>query len=335
MDFGAEAMRRTIGACQERDILVCGAGGNMQEAARPVEKNVEGGIRVAILAFCEREFGVAGPDKPGAAWISHPVALEQVAHAAHTADVVVVMAHGGVEEVPFSPIQRQMQLRRFIDAGAALVIGHHPHVPQGWERYGQGLIFHSLGNFLFDFPSEVRYPKTEWGLLIKAHFAGSALANVELVPVETLSDRTIGEMGQVRSPQKYLEYLNRLSFLLSEPGALVPYWQEIAIHLWKSRYLPWMRQASGAKSGIRFHIHGLCKEIGRKLGDLCLQRDRIADIEAEDGLLLLNTIRNESHRWTLETALSVLHEDEVDCRTPAVQTEARELLEWTLETINN
>jgi poly-gamma-glutamate synthesis protein (capsule biosynthesis protein) len=39
-----------------------------------------------------------------------------------------------------------------IDAGASVVVGHHPHVPQGLLRHGRGLIACSLGDFLFDLP---------------------------------------------------------------------------------------------------------------------------------------------------------------------------------------
>ena len=41
--------------------------------------------------------------------------------------------------------------RAAVDAGAACIIGHHPHCIQGLERYNGGLIFYSLGNFVFDF----------------------------------------------------------------------------------------------------------------------------------------------------------------------------------------
>ena len=37
--------------------------------------------------------------------------------------------------MPLPSAQRRQQLQRLIDAGADLVIGHHPHVPQGWEQY--------------------------------------------------------------------------------------------------------------------------------------------------------------------------------------------------------
>ncbi len=333
MDYGPQALHCTIEACEDEKLLVCGAGENLYEAVKPAERVVAGGIRVAVLAFCEQEFGVAHDEQPGSAWISHPQVVKRVAEAAETADVVVVLAHGGVEEVPFSPIQRQAQLRQFIDAGATLVIGHHPHVPQGWELYRQGVVFHSLGNFLFDYPGGARFPKTEWGLVIQAHFYGTALGAVEVVPVETLANRRVSKLGQNRNPQQCLGYLHRLSTLLAAPDAVVPYWQETAIHLWRTRYQPWLQSACAINTlasddSIRSHLLGLYRGVRRRLGRLP-HMETASPPDVRDGLLLLNTVRNESHRWTVETALAVLYGDEVDRRTPEVRTEMNELLSWT------
>ncbi|MEI3005020.1 MAG: CapA family protein [Victivallales bacterium] len=54
----------------------------------------------------------------------------------------------------------------FIDAGAELVIGHHPHVIQGVEQYGNGWIAYSLGNLVFDSDYVAAYPNTDRGFLV-------------------------------------------------------------------------------------------------------------------------------------------------------------------------
>ena len=65
-------------------------------------------------------------------------------------DVVIVNIHWGVEyEHQFNKIQQKIA-RTIIDAGADIIIGHHPHVVQGIEVYKGKLIFYSLGNFIFD-----------------------------------------------------------------------------------------------------------------------------------------------------------------------------------------
>jgi poly-gamma-glutamate synthesis protein (capsule biosynthesis protein) len=65
-------------------------------------------------------------------------------------DVVIVSMHHGIEYMP-QPSNAQVEFAHAaIDAGAKLVIGHHPHVIQRREMYHHGLIFYSLGNFVFD-----------------------------------------------------------------------------------------------------------------------------------------------------------------------------------------
>jgi len=61
-----------------------------------------------------------------------------------------VMLHFGLEGRPEETARQREQARAAIDAGAALVLGAHPHVLQRTERYNGGLIAYSLGNFVFD-----------------------------------------------------------------------------------------------------------------------------------------------------------------------------------------
>lgn len=334
MDYGVQGLDCTLKACEKEGLQICGVGKDAYNAMNPAKKVIAGKIRVSILAFCEREFGIADNGKNGSAWISHPLALTRVGEAAKDTDVVIVIAHGGVEEMPFSPIQRHRQLRQFIDAGATLVIGHHPHVPQGWERYKKGIIFYSLGNFLFDYFNNTRYPKTEWSFVIKAHFNGAALDEIELLPIGWLPDTRIGTPAKNSDRERFLCYLHNLSSLLVKPDLLIPYWQEFAVHLWNKRYLRYLQYACGVNKSsslhsIRYHISSLYREINRRITKHYRQKEFIPPVDIKDDLLLLNTIRNESHRWTVETALAVLCGDEIDRRTPRIKSEVSKLLSWT------
>jgi|GEM_PF-743365 len=334
MDYGAEGLKLTLEGCREAGLWVCGAGADEAEAMAPVELEMPGDVRLSIFSFCEREFGAAGPDAYGSAWIGHPDALAKVVDAAARGDVVVVIAHGGVEEIPLPPVQRQMQLRAFVDAGARLVVGHHPHVPQGWEEYGGGCILYSLGNFLFDYPEGLRYPKTEWGLLATARFAGHELAAVDLTAIEMTPKRSIRVMGDEKRLRPALDHLHEISGILRESGELRACWQELAVHLWRTRYRRWLQRASGVQIGtgnIRANLNGLLRGLRRRigLGGRAAVPAGLPDLG--DPLMLLNLIRNESHRWAIETALAVQHGDEPDLRTPQVAVRVRELLAWTEE----
>lgn len=65
-------------------------------------------------------------------------------------DLLIVTVHWGEEYHRHPDSTQRAAAHAMIDAGADLVIGHHPHVLQGFERYGRGLIAYSLGNFVFD-----------------------------------------------------------------------------------------------------------------------------------------------------------------------------------------
>jgi poly-gamma-glutamate capsule biosynthesis protein CapA/YwtB (metallophosphatase superfamily) len=96
------------------------------------------------------------------------------------ADVVIVSMHSGIE-YRMRPTEAQVTFAHAaIDAGAALVVGHHPHVVQAAETYRGGLIFYSLGNFVFD---QYQRAETQRGELVEVSFLGSAILGTHIIPV--------------------------------------------------------------------------------------------------------------------------------------------------------
>ncbi len=98
---------------------------------------------------------------------------------------VVVMAHWGEEYVEPTANQRALA-RRFVDAGADLVIGAHPHVIQEREFYKGIPIYYSLGNFVFDqyWNEEVRT-----GLLVRVMFDEEGIYGIDEFATYLESDR--------------------------------------------------------------------------------------------------------------------------------------------------
>ncbi len=96
-------------------------------------------------------------------------------------DVVIVSMHNGVEYTT-KPTPAQIQFAHAaIDAGATLVIGHHPHVIQPEERYRGGLIFYSLGNFVFD---QFQRQATQHGEIAEVDFLGRGIFVANIWPVK-------------------------------------------------------------------------------------------------------------------------------------------------------
>ncbi len=115
-------------------------------------------------------------------------------------NIVVVVMHWG-SELDAVPRQWQQALgRAFIDAGADAVVGAHPHVVQGIERYKGKYIAYSLGNFAFGGNSLARYPET-FILQLRFHTGGgrTSVAGASIVPCWITSGQARNESGVLRN----------------------------------------------------------------------------------------------------------------------------------------
>lgn len=159
LDFGTDALAETIALAEQSGLVVVGGGANAAEAYAPRYVDI-GGIRVALVgltrvipvpdwAATDTRPGLASAYEPGL-----PQALAAIEEADAVADVVVVAVHWGLEGTA-CPAQQQTSLARaFVDAGADVVAGHHPHVLQGVQETGGALVAYSLGNFVWYASSE-------------------------------------------------------------------------------------------------------------------------------------------------------------------------------------
>ena len=182
-DFGEQGLKDTFNFLENAGIKYVGAGQNEQEAYQPVYIGKKG-IKFAFLAYNDPDvvpaFYGASANRAGTAFMRQEKMIETVKKAKQKADFVIVSMHAGAE---YSDRPNDPQINfahAAIDAGADLVIGHHPHVVQTLEKYKGKYIFHSLGNFVFDQPQS---EETKKGLVIKAYFAQSGISKISLLPV--------------------------------------------------------------------------------------------------------------------------------------------------------
>jgi len=111
-----------------------------------------GRTRIAFLAYSNLSVPFLGraSSSPAIASFDDEILRGDVARAREIADTVVVSLHWGEEYETKHNAGQTRVARLLVDAGANIVIGHHPHVVQEIERYNGGLIAYSLGNFIFD-----------------------------------------------------------------------------------------------------------------------------------------------------------------------------------------
>jgi hypothetical protein len=231
MDYGPEAMLDSLANLRALGIETVGAGANLAEARRPaiLERN---GFRLAFLAYCSvvREGYAAGKDSPGVAplrahtYYRHrnyqpgtpPIVVtipyedelqamrDDIDAASQQADAVVVSVHWGIHNIPKVIADYQLTVARAAFAeGAALVVGHHTHVPKGIEVIDGHVCFYDLSSFIMSSFEGKRKHIQEYGLeytpenprlpygkdatrslIVRAAFAGSSPPEVSFQPVK-------------------------------------------------------------------------------------------------------------------------------------------------------
>ena len=220
LDYGTDALLDTCEILDQAGILHTGAGKDLDTAKQPVlfEKN---GQRVALIGATRvipKADWAATKGHPGML-SSYEVSVEpllaQIAECHASGDRVVVLIHWGIERDETPQEYQRALARRYIDAGADLVIGSHPHVLQGIEYYKGKPIFYSLGNFVFG--SSI--PKT---MLVQAAFTGDSLS-LQLIP-GTSSGGYTSMLTDAESKTQFYQYLEGISFGVSvgEDGIVSP-----------------------------------------------------------------------------------------------------------------
>lgn len=152
LDFGVEALFDTFKHLKNYGISYVGAGEDIDRASEPFYMKKHG----YTIAFIGSSHVIpfpswaAGKNKPGVATTYNPERIrKEISQAREKADIVIVYVHWG-EERKTRPLDYQRNLGKiYIESGADVVIGAHPHVLQGFEYYKGRLIAYSLGNFVF------------------------------------------------------------------------------------------------------------------------------------------------------------------------------------------
>lgn len=209
MDFGSEALVETLQHLKNNGTAWIGAGKNLAEARKMALYTLKG-KKIAFLAYSltqPTEF-FAGVNRSGTAPGYEKMVTADVLSARSQADVVIVSFHWGKEASGIVQQYQRSAAHNAIEAGADVIIGHHPHVLQGIERYKNGIIFYSLGNFTFASKSTT----ADVSAIVRLRF-DDARRTAEILPLDVLH-RRVGFQPQVLHADKaavVIETLNTLS----------------------------------------------------------------------------------------------------------------------------
>lgn len=154
-DCGRQGLEDTIEALRSEGYAYTGLCKENGEA--DTYTCVVGELRIGVLATARSE---CIPVSESGRWevnrADGPAACSIITEMRHSHDRVVAIVHGGNEMIPEPPPTLIDLAHKYVDAGADLVVTHHPHVLGGMETYKNAPIFYGLGDFIFDGQSNLR-----------------------------------------------------------------------------------------------------------------------------------------------------------------------------------
>ncbi|OHA85418.1 MAG: hypothetical protein A2591_02980 [Candidatus Yonathbacteria bacterium RIFOXYD1_FULL_52_36] len=182
-DYGPVALLDTLDHLSRAGLQTVGAGRTQYDAHTPhiVEVN---GLHIAFLAYTNiaPAYYLELDAEPAVANIVIDEIAQDIAQSknVYNADLVVVSYHWGEEYQTHRNEWQADIAHQTVDAGALLVIGHHPHVVQEVEMYNGGVIAYSLGNFVFD---QNFSPDTQKGLALRVNVREGKIEDAEELSV--------------------------------------------------------------------------------------------------------------------------------------------------------
>lgn len=246
LDQGLSGISFTKKLLSESGLNTVGAGENQKAAWQSQIIEVRG-VKIGFLAASYASFNDGGKSRND--YVARIEDLEtlksKILNLKSKTDIVIVSMHAG-KEYTLEPNQAQKNFARAaVDYGANVVVGHHPHWVQPVERYcpksnqpppvkggesssdnslpreGEvregatrcGLIFYSLGNFVFD---QEWSQKTKQGLAVKITLKGGELVSAELDPV-TIENYCCARLSDEKEKSDILNNINATSSLITLP----------------------------------------------------------------------------------------------------------------------
>ena len=210
-DYGIDGMHDTVNNLKNEGMAVLGAGDNASQANAPVTQEING-RKITIFNYMDSDnfaeysndaIPRANETSPGFSVYNSDIATKQIKEAKKNgSDFVLVYFHYG-NEYSNSPNENQVKMsHEVIDAGADIVLGSHPHVPQGIEMYNGTPIFYSLGNFMF---YDLAVSKTRQDYFVEIDLVNDT-AECTVYPVNI-----VGFLPQFMTPSEGTSLLKSLS----------------------------------------------------------------------------------------------------------------------------
>jgi poly-gamma-glutamate synthesis protein (capsule biosynthesis protein) len=198
LDCGIRGMKDTLDTLRRNGILALGSGETYQQAIRPLIVEINS-LRIAFISFVYSFVQDDIPffsmfqrmrqyDRPGPARYFEKDVFNWIQKLKEKTDYIIASIHWDKEQIDYPAPPQRFLAEKLIDCGVNVIFGHHPHVVQGIQKYRNGLVFYSLGNFLFDPIIMKRARLTKYGLMVKLSLSAESISRYRLIPISTNED---------------------------------------------------------------------------------------------------------------------------------------------------
>lgn len=201
LEQGDQGFLKTIESLEGAGLGVVGNVANHQ--SRVLIREVKG-VRVAIAGFSNVDLHKIENNNRFAVLSEENVLSTLNLMKQQKADIKILSLHWGDEYVHIPSPEQKTLAYKFIDAGADIIAGHHPHVIQPYEKYKNGHIFYSLGNFMFDY---LQSKKVRKGLIAAVEILDQKRIGVVFSGVELSGNDLVASLNE----KKFFVYFSNIN----------------------------------------------------------------------------------------------------------------------------
>ena len=237
-DCGEEGYLETLKLLKKAQSI---GAGSFDEAykVKVIEKQ---GVKIGFLALTYASFGVFDNTSDGSglgcAYINHPCVNHIIQDSKKNVDLLIVLAHDGIEYTDAPTHLVRNRYKDLIDYGADVIVACHPHCPQGWEEYKGHPIFYSLGNFFFNSKTDPKFktPLPFWynGLAVSLEVN----CETKKITFEVFNTLVSGRTIVVDDSKEIKERNDYLCSLVNDNALFENYWNKTIPDLFEKKYLP-------------------------------------------------------------------------------------------------
>ncbi len=204
MDYGIKGAEFFCDQLKEAGIESCGVSRFFEKAYQPVIIGNE--IKCAFFSVGESGFGCAHEKgESGYAWVNSIELERNIREVRKEVDYVFVFVHAGLECVTVPMLEWRERYRDLIEKGCDFVIATHPHIVQGIEKCGDGLIAYSLGNFAYDMKNKEHDNEWNTSIMISFDLGKNKKYNYQVYPLVYKNGQTIIQEKDIEFKKQFEE----------------------------------------------------------------------------------------------------------------------------------